>query len=204
MFQSSACSSSVWLIFPKANILIDVHGHACLADFGLVAIVSDSTTSITSTNAGTTRWMSPELLYPGHFNLKDGRPTKESDCYALGMVIYEVLSGQAPFAPYMDFIVLRKVIEGERPGRPSGAEGAWFTDDLWGMLEQCWSTKPKDRPTTKVILEHLEHDLHTRKPLSLGAGDDVVSDDDSNSTVNYYSEFCPYFSSFMFTFDRPV
>jgi serine/threonine protein kinase len=51
------------------------------------------------------------------------QPTKESDCYALGMVIYEVLSGQAPFASFKDFIVMRKVIEGERPGRPEGAEG---------------------------------------------------------------------------------
>ena len=48
---------------------------------------------------GTIGWMSPELLDPGRFNLTEGRRTKESDCYALGMVIYEVLSGQAPFAP---------------------------------------------------------------------------------------------------------
>ena len=41
--------------------------------------------------------MSPELFDPGEFGLKDGRQTKRSDCHALGMVIYEVLSGQAPF-----------------------------------------------------------------------------------------------------------
>lgn len=40
-------------------------------------------------SAGTFRWMSPELLDPGRFN-SDGRLTRESDCYALGMVIYEV------------------------------------------------------------------------------------------------------------------
>lgn len=33
--------------------------------------------------------MSPELLDPTHFGSK-GNPTCESDCYALGMVIYEV------------------------------------------------------------------------------------------------------------------
>ena len=33
--------------------------------------------------------MSPELLDPSHFN-SDGLPSRESDCYALGMVIYEV------------------------------------------------------------------------------------------------------------------
>jgi len=40
-------------------------------------------------SCGTTRWMSPELLDPSHFD-SDGLPSRESDCYALGMVIYEV------------------------------------------------------------------------------------------------------------------
>ena len=34
--------------------------------------------------------MSPELLDPKRFNLTDPRPTKESDRFAMGMVIYEV------------------------------------------------------------------------------------------------------------------
>jgi len=37
--------------------------------------------------------MSPELLDPERFGMPesgDNRPTKQSDCYALGMVIYEV------------------------------------------------------------------------------------------------------------------
>jgi len=100
--------------------------------------------------------MSPELLDPDQFDLKDSRPTQETDCYALGMVILEVLSGQAPFAHLKDFIVMRKVIEGERPGRPGGAEGAQFTDDLWRMLNLCWETQPGSRPTIQAVLECLE------------------------------------------------
>lgn len=38
---------------------------------------------------GTLCWMSPELLDPQRFD-SNGRPTRESDRYALGMVIYEV------------------------------------------------------------------------------------------------------------------
>ena len=34
--------------------------------------------------------MSPELLDPEGFGATDRRPTKQSDCYALGMVVYEV------------------------------------------------------------------------------------------------------------------
>ncbi|KAF9646871.1 kinase-like protein [Thelephora ganbajun] len=177
-----------------ANILIDKHGHACLADFGLVTIVSNSvypTTSTSSTNAGTTRWMSPELLDPDRFSFKDGRPTKESDCYALGMVIFEVLSGQVPFArDCSDLMVMKKVIEGERSGRPSGAEGAWFTDGLWGMLERCWSAQPKDRLAIEAVLEHLEQVSTTWQPLPLSVEDDVETDDDESFfTASYYCMF---------------
>ena len=42
------------------------------------------------TPGGTTRWMSPELLNPEMFKKSDDWPTKQSDCYALGMVVYEV------------------------------------------------------------------------------------------------------------------
>jgi serine/threonine protein kinase len=110
----------------KANILINKHGRACLADFGLstiagiatraaagasqVSLISDdplmsfnpkaSRTSLISndtlvsfTAGGTHRWMSPELLDPELFGIpksEGDRPTRQSDCYALGMVIYEV------------------------------------------------------------------------------------------------------------------
>lgn len=39
---------------------------------------------------GTTVWMSPELLWPEKFKLDDAKPTRESDVYALGILIYEV------------------------------------------------------------------------------------------------------------------
>jgi serine/threonine protein kinase len=155
-------------VFSKANILVNKHGHACLADFGLITITSDFTHSTTSssTNHGTTRWMSPELLNPGQLGSEDSQPTKESDCYALGMVIYEVLSKKVPFSSYdRDFIVSRKVIEGERPRRPLGTARAWFTDNLWIMLEQCWLAQPQDRPTTQTVLGHMEQILKTWQPL---------------------------------------
>ena len=139
------------------NILIDRNCCALLADFGLLKIgldpsdpaISDSTTNF----GGTTRWMSPELLHPQLFGFKDNRPTKGSDCYALGMVILEVLTGQVPFADDSTFVVMQKVMSGERPERP---KEAWSTDDLWGTLEQCWSHQPGSRPTAIAVLECLE------------------------------------------------
>jgi len=111
--------------------------------------------------------MSPELLDPDRSGFASNQPTKKSDCYALGMVVLEVLSGRAPFTPFRDFTVMRKVLEGEHPGRPEGAEGMWFTDDLWEMLEQCWSHHPERRPNVEAALECLERVSAAHHPPSL-------------------------------------
>jgi len=128
--------------------------------------------------------MSPEILDPDMFGFKDSRPTKESDCYALGMVVLEVLSGRPPFTPDKDFIVMRKVIDGERPGRPEGSDGAWFTDDLWRMLELCWTAQPDSRPSIEAVLECLERVSGTRKPPSQQVGEGVGANrDDLDDTI---------------------
>ena len=167
----------------EANILIDRDGHACITDFGLLTIIPDQASfvsTITRTEGGTLRWMSPELLDPESFGLKDGFHTKESDCYALGMVIYEVLSGQAPFSEYKNTVVIRKVMEGERPDRPQGERAALFTDDLWGMLELCWKPQPHDRPSLKALLGYLEGRISPSQspPPALTMVEDVVTDTD--------------------------
>ena len=143
----------------EANILINHDGHACITDFSLLVIIPDKAdfiSAISCIEGGTIRWTSPELLDPEPFGLEDSRQTKESDCYALGMVVYEVLSGRIPFAQYKDTIVIRKVMDGERPERPRGSRENWFTDDLWGMLELCWKPQPRDRPSLKDLLQSLE------------------------------------------------
>jgi len=159
----------------KANILIDQNGHACLADFGLLNTISDPTNFTASSSfmaGGTIRWMSPELLDPDQFGLEGSRPTKESDCYALGMVIYEVLSGQAPFAPLRDFIVMQKVIKGECPRRPKGVEGMWFTGSLWRTLNLCWATQPESRPSIEAVVVCLEQGLRAWRLPSLQVDED--------------------------------
>jgi len=110
----------------------------------------------TCVEGGTFRWMSPELLDPESFSLTESRPTKESDCYALGMVVYEVLSGQVLFAQIASPVVIRMVLEGKRPGRPPGGERNQLTDGIWGVLELCWKPRPSDRASAKAVLQSLE------------------------------------------------
>ena len=172
----TALSPNVLFITIKANIMIDKDRHARLTDFGLLTITSDPTNFTAPSphvTGGTTRWMSPEILDPDRFGFKDSRPTKESDCYALGMVVLEVLSGRPPFTPDNKFVVMRKVPDGERPGRPEGPERAWFTDDLWGMLQRCWAARSDSRPSIGAVLECLERASGTWEAPSQWMGEDA-------------------------------
>ena len=72
------------------------------------------------------------------------------------MAIYEVLSEQVPFAPLEGPDIIFAVVDGERPGRPQGREGAWFSDGLWWMLEDCWKPQPDHRPNLDIVLACLE------------------------------------------------
>ncbi|KAF9644746.1 kinase-like protein [Thelephora ganbajun] len=143
------------LTHPKLNILINDSGHACLSGFNLVGMVPEqSTEALSMTEGGTTRWMSPELLDLESFGLEERRPTRESDCYALGMLVYEVLSGRVPFAPAASPIP--KILRGERPARPQGEGGKLFTDGIWKVVELCWRRQPRDRASAKDIFRYLE------------------------------------------------
>ena len=94
--------------------------------------------------------MSPELIDPQRFGFEKFHPTKYSDRYALGMVVYETISGHLPFHQHLDFAVVVKVTTGEHPPREAG-----FTDSLWRMLELCWGSQPKNRPSVEDVLHCL-------------------------------------------------
>ena len=153
----------------KANILIDQTGRARLADFGLLTVISDSTNLLASssyTQGGTARWMSPELIAPQRFGIESSRPTKSSDCYALGMVIFETISRRLPFHRYTDLTVFVKVLEGEHPRREAG-----FADSLWEMLELCWAPQPDTRPSIEDVLRCLERSSQSGESSSGNHGE---------------------------------
>jgi serine/threonine-protein kinase len=71
-----------------ANVMVDGRGRLRIADFGLAALAED--VSGAKTLAGTPAYMSPEQ--------REGRElTVRSDIYALGLVVYEILTGRPAF-----------------------------------------------------------------------------------------------------------
>ena len=121
--------------------------------------------------------MSPERIAPEQFGFKNGRPTIPSDCYALGMVIYETISGNPPFYKHTDFQVYMKIVKGEQPRR-----GARFTDDLWKMLKRCWAVPPGSRPGIEDVLQCLQTDPKSPDQPALGVNIEAEEGDVQDST----------------------
>ena len=118
--------------------------------------------------------MSPERIAPEQFGLKNSRPTTSSDCYALGMVIYETISGNVPFHKDTDLTVSMKVVvKGEHPLR-----GAKFAKSLWGILERCWASGPSDRPSIEDVLQCLEMVSNSSGPPSPRTDEEMDEDGD--------------------------
>ena len=157
--------------------MVNSDNRAVLVDFGLVNFSPDQPTLLSSCmDAGTVRWMSPELLDPQKYGFSKIRPTKASDCYALGMVVYEILSGSVPFCTDNSFAILRRVLEGERPKRPEGDAEKLFTDSIWDVVRRCWKDQPKERASAKDVLRCLGGDPDAEckaNDLSDAADDDI-------------------------------
>ena len=94
-----------------SNILLRDDHHAYLADFGLAKAV-DGTGNVTQTGVllGTPEFMAPELA--------DGPVTKSSDLYALGILLYQMVTGRLPFTGDTALTVYLKQMH-EQPIPPS-------------------------------------------------------------------------------------
>ncbi|KAF9452803.1 TKL/TKL-ccin protein kinase [Macrolepiota fuliginosa MF-IS2] len=136
------------------NILVSASGDACISDFGMAKVIEDVTemlASATLTESGSARWLAPEVI--------DGAsPTKEADTYSFAMAILELLTGQHPFPERKrDAAVIRAVIDCVQPRRPSDPNvQRWLTDELWSVMQQCWSRVILSRPTMEFVAVELQ------------------------------------------------
>jgi len=88
-----------------ANILIGQHNNLFLTDFGIARIMSGAQTQFTATGAliGTPAYMSPEQCKGEEIG-----PT--SDVYSLGVILFELLTGQQPYEAETPLSILQKHI----------------------------------------------------------------------------------------------
>ncbi|MEM7028412.1 MAG: protein kinase [Chloroflexota bacterium] len=94
-----------------ANIMFTLEGNVVLTDFGVALLRGTSEGEEAGLVTGTLAYMSPEQA--------QGEVVDErSDVYSLGVVLYEVLTGQVPFAGN-DFVQVVMQIIGQNPPKPS-------------------------------------------------------------------------------------
>lgn len=149
-----------------ANILVDGQGQAKVLDFGVARLLSDDgeAADVTEHGAvvGTLGYMSPEQA-SGRSQSVDVR----SDVYALGAILYELLSGR----PALDLhnaslTAALRLIEVQTP-RPLGAVDRSLRGDLSVIAARALEKDPARRfPSVAALAEDLQRSLDGRPILS--------------------------------------
>ncbi|KAG8751790.1 hypothetical protein FRC11_008999 [Ceratobasidium sp. 423] len=151
------------------NILVSDDGHIRLKDFGSAVFLCPRTLCFTKTCVkGTLRFMSPEIL-GGTSN----QCSTQSDVYAIGMTILQIIPGELPYANKNDFQVWAAVVnENSLPTRPDlhkclGIRSEDADNALWDLLRRYWNPDPDDRPGATEIKEVL---METDRGLNIPGG----------------------------------
>ncbi|CAE6459690.1 unnamed protein product, partial [Rhizoctonia solani] len=137
-----------------ANILVSRDNKPKLADFGSATLKEYTIifSSMVNEISVTLRWMAPEI-----FIHKAGHSV-ETDIYALGMTILEIITGELPYGEISNLDVLACLVNKVAPERPTKQIpfGSGKGDTLWSMLLKCWGPAPEDRPPAAEIRDTKE------------------------------------------------
>ncbi len=126
------------------NLLLDAAGVLKVMDFG-VARLAERSTSVTEAGLviGTPAYMAPEQLMAENVDAR-------SDLYAAGVVLYECLTGQAPFEASTVISLVAKLLSQEP--RPPAAVNPEIPPALSALVLQLLAKKPEDRVQTAAEL----------------------------------------------------
>ena len=118
------------------NVLISTNGAVKLADFGLVRAVAESRATSSSVVMGTAAYLSPEQISGAD---TDGR----SDLYSLGVLAYEMLTGEPPFSGDNNIAVAYRRLETDVPSPSDQSDSV--ADDLDHLILHATRRSPQDR-----------------------------------------------------------
>lgn len=143
------------------NILID--HDVKVTDFGIARAVSEASMTVTGTTLGSVHYFSPEQA-------RGDEVTGQSDVYALGIVLYEMLTGRRPFeGDSAAGVALKRLTEDPLPPTAHGAVPPGLSAIVMRALER----DPADRfPDAGAFAEALR--VWQREPDAVGAVAPVV------------------------------
>jgi serine/threonine protein kinase/Flp pilus assembly protein TadD len=121
------------------NIMIDKEGHAKIMDFGIARSIKDRGTTGAGMMIGTPAYMSPEQA-------EGLEVDQRSDIYALGIILYEMLTGRAPFTGETPLSIALKQ-RSEIPIRPRDLN-ARIPNDLEMLILKCLEKDRENRYQT--------------------------------------------------------
>ncbi len=125
-----------------ANVLIDSNGNFAITDFGISAKMDNGTKNCyDDANSGTLVYMAPERF------LENAIPQPESDIWALGATLYEIVTGDVPFG--------NNGGKAQLEGQVTPAIKENIPKDLKRLIYSCLDKDPKKRPGAKGIAEFI-------------------------------------------------